>query len=99
MIGLITDEELAALLGDKFALAAPVVQKFNTREHSEAIQPQIRIALVESTPIPSLRNLISAEEIAALLACFPIDDRISYPKIARKRDTRRKSQSKSFRRP
>lgn len=98
MIGIITNEELAALLGDKFVVTDQVVQKINNTCHSKATQLQIRMPLIESTPTPSLRDLISAEEIAALLACFPIEDRKSNSKIVRKACTRKKIQSTYFQR-
>lgn len=98
MIGLITNEELAALLDDKFVVTDQVVQKINNRGHSQATQPQIRFPLREATPTPSLRDVISAEEIAALLACFPIEDRKAHPKIVRKACACKKNQSKYFQR-
>jgi hypothetical protein len=96
LIGLITKEELAALLDDKFVVTDQVVQKINNENNSKAAQPQIRMPLIASTPALSLRDLISTEEIAALLACFPIEDRKSNPKIVRKACTCKKIQSKYF---
>jgi hypothetical protein len=90
MIGLLTSEEMAALLGDKTAAAKYASQEFSHHGHSQAIIPQTWRSLVSTRPTPSLRELITAEEIAALLECFLLDPWMSQAKRVQKTRLRRK---------
>ncbi len=91
---LITNEEWAALLGTKSVRVNKGAHNGRKdRRRSEGILPQRRIVLTESPPTPSLRDLISNEEITALLARFPAANM----KPASKRVYKRKNPPKRFR--
>jgi hypothetical protein len=67
---LITTEEYAALMGIE-----PVLADKSTADHQDALSHSkyIRMLTAESAPTRSLRDVISNEEIAALLSEFPVD--------------------------
>jgi hypothetical protein len=54
----------------------------------------IRLAMTESAPTPSLRDLISNEEIAALLSAFPLELKDAALTKLKKRRTNKRSQAK-----
>jgi hypothetical protein len=67
---LITTEELAALLGIEPVLAA---KDISDRHDDLSHFINIRMVATESAPTRSLRDVISNEEIAALLSEFPAE--------------------------
>jgi hypothetical protein len=73
---LVTIEEWAALMGVE---SVPVNGGMPDRQNNQPYYKSIRMAPLESAPTPSLRDLISNEEIAALLAQFPVENEESTP--------------------
>jgi hypothetical protein len=67
---LITTEEYAALMG-----VEPVLADKDTSDPPDALShyKYMRMLTAESAPTRSLRDVISNEEIAALLSDFPVD--------------------------
>jgi hypothetical protein len=75
MIGLITGEELDALLSTPAALVDQAAQKYFNKGNKQVIPSRTRLSFTASPVSHLLRNMISAEEIAAILAFFPRDDK------------------------
>jgi hypothetical protein len=96
---LITNEELVALLGIEPVLANTRTPSRRTiRRRSEIIRSQYRRVSAESAPTLSLRDIISSEEIAALLTLFAIEPMELVAVKVRKTKTHKRSQARIPRR-
>jgi hypothetical protein len=79
---LITTEEWAALMGIEPVLADKGISDLHDNlSHFK----NIRMVATESAPTRSLRDIISSEEIAALLSEFPAEGKESTPTNLRRR--------------
>jgi hypothetical protein len=96
---LITNEELAALLGIEHVPAhKDELSQPNIKASVDVFHAPFRPSPIETSLTMSLHNLVSKEELEALLAEFPIEDMGPMPNKIRKRRTRRRSRSKINRR-
>jgi hypothetical protein len=84
MSPLITNEEMAALLGTKLALAWDnEPNSGNCERHFRNDPMQYGNDSELSLPVTSIRDIISSDEIAALLFRFPVPDEESIFSIAK----------------
>jgi hypothetical protein len=98
MATFITNEEWAALLGIESVLVQEGAQTRQSKGRYHAgIRMQIRTTPMPLDPVLSIRDIISSEEIAALLALFAIGAGKSTSNMARETKPQRRSPIKKFR--